>query len=136
MLQDQEVTEIRDILLVLIIAAEHYSLQHDGEEYTRLLTFCKRVCKFFNKCSDTGLDPFLDIRSACSVRIRNFKNSRTVTNNDFALTGVCVGGGGRGGACVLWWGGGARKGPILEFSRPKTQGNPRGNPPKVFHKTR
>lgn len=26
-LQDQEVTEIRDILLVLIIAAEHYSLQ-------------------------------------------------------------------------------------------------------------
>lgn len=27
MLQDQEVTEIRDILLVLIIAAEHYSLQ-------------------------------------------------------------------------------------------------------------
>eukprot|EP00983_Pelagomonas_calceolata_P096709 1158163-Pelagomonas_calceolata.AAC.2 len=26
-LQDQEITEIRDILLVLIIAAEHYSLQ-------------------------------------------------------------------------------------------------------------
>ncbi len=76
MLQDQEVTEIRDILLVLIIAAEHYSMQHDGEEYTRLLTFCKRVCKFFSKCSDTGLDPFLDIRSACSTRIRTFKQSR------------------------------------------------------------
>jgi hypothetical protein len=56
-LQDAEVAEIRDILLVLIIAAEHYSLQTDGGEYTRLLTFCKRVCKFFNKCSDSGEAP-------------------------------------------------------------------------------
>jgi hypothetical protein len=48
------VQEIRDILQVLIVAAEHYSLQHDGGEYTRLLTFCKRICKFFNKCSDSG----------------------------------------------------------------------------------
>lgn len=52
--QDAEVQEIRDVLLVLIIAAEHYSLQHDGGEYTRLLTFCKRVCKYFQKCSDTS----------------------------------------------------------------------------------
>lgn len=87
-LQDQEVTEIRDILLVLIIAAEHYSLQHDGEEYTRLLTFCKRVCKFFNKCSDTGLDPFVDIRTACSSRIKNFKASRgAAATMDFGLSG-------------------------------------------------
>jgi hypothetical protein len=75
-LQDQEVTEIRDILLVLIIAAERYSSLQDGEEYTRLLTFCKRVCRFFSKCSDTGLDPFLDIRSACSTRIRTFKSQK------------------------------------------------------------
>ncbi len=76
MLQDQEVTEIRDILLVLIIAAEHYSLQQDGDEYTRLLTFCKRVCIFFNKCSDTGTDPFTDIQLACTTRIKNFKARR------------------------------------------------------------
>ncbi|PNH10372.1 Adenylate cyclase type 10, partial [Tetrabaena socialis] len=80
-LQDSEVQEIRDILLVLIIAAEHYSLQHDGGEYTRLLTFCKRVCKFFNKCSDSGTDPFLDIRSACSSRIKNYKASRAMQSH-------------------------------------------------------
>ncbi|EFJ50372.1 hypothetical protein VOLCADRAFT_116897 [Volvox carteri f. nagariensis] len=86
-LQDSEVQEIRDILLVLIIAAEHYSLQHDGGEYTRLLTFCKRVCKYFNKCSDSGTDPFLDIRSACSTRIKNYKASRALqTTLDFGVS--------------------------------------------------
>ena len=64
---------LRDILLVLIIAAEHYSLQHDGNEYLRLLAFCDRICKFFNKCADSGLDPFVDIRSACSTRMRAYK---------------------------------------------------------------
>ncbi|GIL91465.1 hypothetical protein Vretifemale_19055, partial [Volvox reticuliferus] len=86
-LQDSDVQEIRDILLVLIIAAEHYSLQHDGGEYTRLLTFCKRVCKFFNKCSETGTDPFLDIRTACSSRIKNYKASRALqTTLDFGVS--------------------------------------------------
>ncbi|KAG2496536.1 hypothetical protein HYH03_005360 [Edaphochlamys debaryana] len=86
-LQDVEVQEIRDILLVLIIAAEHYSLQHDGGEYTRLLTFCKRVCKYFNKCSDSGTDPFLDIRSACSSRIKNYKASRAMQSTlDFGIS--------------------------------------------------
>ncbi len=89
-LQDSEVQEIRDILLVLIIAAEHYSLQHDGGEYTRLLTFCKRVCKFFHKCSDSGTDPFVDIRSACSTRIKSYKATRAMQSHmDF---GVGVGG--------------------------------------------
>ena len=67
-LADSEVQEIRDILLVLIIAAEHYSLQHDGGEYTRLLTFCKRVCKFFNKCSDSG---------ACVAHLRGGSSCRS-----------------------------------------------------------
>ncbi|KAG2424626.1 hypothetical protein HXX76_014351 [Chlamydomonas incerta] len=86
-LADSEVQEIRDILLVLIIAAEHYSLQHDGGEYTRLLTFCKRVCKFFNKCSDSGTDPFHDIRDACSSRIKNYKASRAMQSTlDFGIS--------------------------------------------------
>ncbi|KAG2432750.1 hypothetical protein HYH02_012884 [Chlamydomonas schloesseri] len=86
-LADSEVQEIRDILLVLIIAAEHYSLQHDGGEYTRLLTFCKRVCKFFNKCSDSGTDPFHDIRDACSSRIKNYKASRALQSTlDFGIS--------------------------------------------------
>ncbi|GFR48148.1 hypothetical protein Agub_g9980 [Astrephomene gubernaculifera] len=77
-LQDGEVQEIREILLVLIVAANHYSLHHDWNEYVRLLTFCKRVCKFFNKCSDSGTDPFLDIRDACSRCIKKLQNqSRT-----------------------------------------------------------
>lgn len=61
--------------LILPIA---FSVQHDGEEYVRLLTFCKRVCVFFNKCSDSGLDPFMDIHAACASRIKVFKSSRFV----------------------------------------------------------
>lgn len=68
-----QVAEVRDILLVLIIAAEHYSLHHDADEYVRLLTFCKRVCVFFAGASDTGTDPFLDIRTACTLRVKAFR---------------------------------------------------------------
>jgi len=53
-------------------------VQHDGDEYIRLLTFCKCVCKFLNKCSDTGSDPFMDIYSACVLRIKHFKATRWV----------------------------------------------------------
>lgn len=64
---------MRDILLVLIIAAEHYSLHHDADEYMRLLTFCKRVCIYFADASDTGTDPFIDIRTACTLRVKAFR---------------------------------------------------------------
>jgi len=53
-----------------------HDLQHDGEEYIRLLTFCKCVCKFLKKCSDSGIDPFVDICSACTSRIKHYKTSR------------------------------------------------------------
>ena len=70
-LHDQEVTEVRDILLVLIIAAEHYSLARDGDEYVRLLTFCRGVCRFMRRCVGNGVDPFADIHTACMLRIKN-----------------------------------------------------------------
>ncbi|GFH31785.1 adenylate cyclase type 10 [Haematococcus lacustris] len=67
-LQDQEVTEIRDILLVLIIAAEHYSQQQDASEYTRLLTFCKRICKPPADGLDFGVaGPILGQRESASL---------------------------------------------------------------------
>ncbi|MEW5302996.1 MAG: hypothetical protein WDW36_005729 [Sanguina aurantia] len=88
-LRQEEVSEIRDILLVLIIAADHYSLTHDGQQYTRLLTFCKRVCKFFDRCcADTAVDPFLDISVAAAARVKAFRSNVALqTQADFGFTG-------------------------------------------------
>eukprot|EP00798_Chlamydomonas_sp_ICE-L_P029281 gene29281-12524_t len=71
---EKEVEEIRDILLVLIITAEHYSLEQDQTEYIRLLTFCDRTCRFFHRGNPPDTDPFVDIRSACNTRIRAYKD--------------------------------------------------------------
>lgn len=76
-LNEDEVNEARDVLLVLIIAAENYSLNHDSDNFVRLLTFCKRTCVFFQRCSGSELDPFEDIRTACALRIKNYRNGST-----------------------------------------------------------
>eukprot|EP00798_Chlamydomonas_sp_ICE-L_P028244 gene28244-31347_t len=52
-LQAEEVEEVREILLVMIIAAENMSSSHNGGEDVRLLTFCIRVCSFFDTSSSS-----------------------------------------------------------------------------------
>jgi len=71
-LNDEEVNEARDVLLVLIIAAENYSLHHDPDNFVRLLSFCRYTCIYFQKCSGSTLDPFSDIRTACALRMTNY----------------------------------------------------------------
>jgi hypothetical protein len=51
-LTSSDVAEVRDILLVLIIAAENYSLNQDLVQFVNLLSFCKRICAFFHGCSE------------------------------------------------------------------------------------
>ncbi len=66
---------MRDILLVLIIAAENYSLHHSGAEFVRLLVFCQRTCTYFRRCLGADVPAFADIHHACAMRIRNFRKA-------------------------------------------------------------
>ncbi|GAX86001.1 hypothetical protein CEUSTIGMA_g13417.t1 [Chlamydomonas eustigma] len=81
-LSAEEVDTVRDILLVLIIAAESHSLNEGGgeEEFLRLLLFCRRVCRFFLGCYESSRapsDPLEDVRMACSTRINNRRSLAT-----------------------------------------------------------
>jgi hypothetical protein len=77
-LQDSDASDIRDILLVLIIAADHCSKYQDRDEYLRLLTFCKHVCTYFNGCTESGEDPFTEVEAACGSRIKTIKAAKYV----------------------------------------------------------
>ena len=75
---------MRDILLMLVIAAESHSQSQQGgseEAFLRLLLFCRRLCRFFAGCYDAVSsspqerpgDPLEDVRAACTVRLRNWR---------------------------------------------------------------
>lgn len=55
-LQDQEITEIRDILLVLIIAAEHYSLQVRAVR-SSCACVCVCACMYVRTCAHAPCSP-------------------------------------------------------------------------------
>ena len=72
---------MRDILLMLVIAAESHSQSQQGgseEAFLRLLLFCRRLCRFFAGCYEVSYpqerpDPLEDVRAACTVRLRNWR---------------------------------------------------------------
>ena len=73
---------MRDILLMLVIAAESHSQSQQGggeEAFLRLLLFCRRLCRFFAGCYEVSSspqerpDPLEDVRAACTVRLRNWR---------------------------------------------------------------
>lgn len=73
-LSEGELAVVRELLLLLLVAAEQYLLRRDAAEYVRLLTFVARVCMFFRGCGPqlTGstTEPLNDIHAVAEARMR------------------------------------------------------------------
>lgn len=72
-LSEGELAVVRELLLLLLVAAEQYLQRRDAAEYVRLLTFVARVCVFFRGCGPqlTGstAEPLNDIRAVAEARM-------------------------------------------------------------------